>query len=41
VSDQCGDGLLPKLSSRGAAFDDLDGRQAFHARWSGSAALFW
>ncbi|MBE7504109.1 MAG: CRTAC1 family protein [Verrucomicrobiales bacterium] len=24
VSDQCGDGLLPKLSSRGAAFDDLD-----------------
>ncbi len=24
VSDQCGNGLLPKLSSRGAAFDDLD-----------------
>ena len=24
VSDQCGDGLLPALSSRGAAFDDLD-----------------
>jgi hypothetical protein len=24
VSDQCGDGLLPKLSSRGAGFDDLD-----------------
>ncbi|MHB8899692.1 MAG: ASPIC/UnbV domain-containing protein, partial [Thermoguttaceae bacterium] len=24
VSDRCGDGLLPKLSSRGAAFDDLD-----------------
>jgi len=24
VSDQCGDGLLPELSSRGAAFDDLD-----------------
>jgi enediyne biosynthesis protein E4 len=24
VSDQAGDGLLPKLSSRGAAFDDLD-----------------
>ena len=24
VSDQCGDGLLPRLSSRGAAFDDLD-----------------
>jgi len=24
VSDQCGDGLLPKLSSRGAACDDLD-----------------
>jgi hypothetical protein len=24
VSDQCGDGLLPKLSSRRAAFDDLD-----------------
>ncbi len=24
VSDQCGDGLRPKLSSRGAAFDDLD-----------------
>lgn len=24
VSEQCGDGLLPKLSSRGAAFDDLD-----------------
>lgn len=24
VSDQCGDGLLPKLSSRGAVFDDLD-----------------
>ncbi len=24
VSAQCGDGLLPKLSSRGAAFDDLD-----------------
>ena len=24
VSDQSGDGLLPKLSSRGAAFDDLD-----------------
>jgi enediyne biosynthesis protein E4 len=24
VSDECGDGLLPKLSSRGAAFDDLD-----------------
>ena len=24
VSDQCGDGLLPSLSSRGAAFDDLD-----------------
>lgn len=25
VSDQCGDGLLPALASRGAAFDDLDG----------------
>jgi hypothetical protein len=25
VSGQCGDGLLPALSSRGAAFDDLDG----------------
>ena len=25
VSDRCGDGLLPALSSRGAAFDDLDG----------------
>jgi hypothetical protein len=25
VSDQCGDGLLPARSSRGAAFDDLDG----------------
>jgi len=25
VSDQCGDGLAVKLSSRGAAFDDLDG----------------
>lgn len=25
VSDQCGDGLAPKLSSRGAGFDDLDG----------------
>ena len=24
VSDRCGDGLLPKLSSRGTAFDDLD-----------------
>ena len=24
VSDRCGDGLLPELSSRGAAFDDLD-----------------
>jgi hypothetical protein len=24
VSDQAGDGLLPNLSSRGAAFDDLD-----------------
>jgi enediyne biosynthesis protein E4 len=24
VSDQAGDGLLPQLSSRGAAFDDLD-----------------
>lgn len=24
VTDQSGDGLLPKLSSRGAAFDDLD-----------------
>ena len=24
VSDRCGDGLLPKLSSRGAAFDDFD-----------------
>jgi hypothetical protein len=24
VTDRCGDGLLPKLSSRGAAFDDLD-----------------
>ena len=24
VSELCGDGLLPKLSSRGAAFDDLD-----------------
>ncbi|MHC1769186.1 MAG: CRTAC1 family protein [Verrucomicrobiia bacterium] len=24
VSDRCGDGLLPKLSSRGAGFDDLD-----------------
>lgn len=24
VSDQCGDGLHPRLSSRGAAFDDLD-----------------
>ncbi len=24
VSDRCGDGLAPKLSSRGAAFDDLD-----------------
>jgi len=24
VSAECGDGLLPKLSSRGAAFDDLD-----------------
>ena len=24
VSDQCGDGLLPKLSSRGTAFDDFD-----------------
>jgi enediyne biosynthesis protein E4 len=24
VSHECGDGLLPKLSSRGAAFDDLD-----------------
>jgi hypothetical protein len=24
VSDQAGDGLLPKLSSRGAVFDDLD-----------------
>jgi len=24
VSDQCGDGLAPKLSSRGAAFGDLD-----------------
>lgn len=24
VSDQAGDGLLPKLSSRGAGFDDLD-----------------
>jgi len=25
VSDRCGDGLAVKLSSRGAAFDDLDG----------------
>jgi len=25
VTDQCGDGLAVKLSSRGAAFDDLDG----------------
>ncbi len=25
VSDQCGDGMSVKLSSRGAAFDDLDG----------------
>ncbi|MDP6634160.1 MAG: CRTAC1 family protein [Phycisphaerae bacterium] len=25
VSDKCGDGLAVKLSSRGAAFDDLDG----------------
>jgi hypothetical protein len=25
VSDECGDGLAVKLSSRGAAFDDLDG----------------
>jgi hypothetical protein len=25
VSHQCGDGLLPTFSSRGAAFDDLDG----------------
>ena len=25
VSDQCGDGLLPARSSRGAGFDDLDG----------------
>ncbi len=24
VSDQCGDGLLPKRSARGAVFDDLD-----------------
>jgi hypothetical protein len=24
VSEQCGDGLLPRYSSRGAAFDDLD-----------------
>ncbi len=24
ISDRCGDGLLPALSSRGAAFDDLD-----------------
>jgi hypothetical protein len=24
VSDRCGDGLKPKLASRGAAFDDLD-----------------
>ncbi len=24
VTDRCGDGLAPKLSSRGAAFDDLD-----------------
>jgi enediyne biosynthesis protein E4 len=24
LSEQCGDGLLPKYSSRGAAFDDLD-----------------
>jgi hypothetical protein len=24
VSDRCGDGLLPKRSARGAAFDDLD-----------------
>lgn len=24
VSDRCGDGLLPKFSSRGTAFDDLD-----------------
>ena len=24
ISDVCGDGLVPKLSSRGAAFDDLD-----------------
>jgi enediyne biosynthesis protein E4 len=24
VSDQCGDGLLPRMSSSGAAFDDLD-----------------
>ncbi len=24
VTDRCGDGLLPKLSSRGAGFDDLD-----------------
>ncbi|MGE3310024.1 MAG: CRTAC1 family protein [Limisphaerales bacterium] len=24
VSDRCGNGLLPELSSRGAAFDDLD-----------------
>ena len=24
ISEQCGDGLLPKQSSRGAAFDDLD-----------------
>lgn len=24
ISDQAGDGMLPKLSSRGAAFDDLD-----------------
>lgn len=24
VSDECGDGLIPRLSSRGAAFDDLD-----------------
>ncbi len=25
VTDQCGDGLQPRLSSRGVAFDDLDG----------------
>jgi hypothetical protein len=24
ISDRCGDGLLPKLSSRGAGFDDFD-----------------